>query len=399
MLFVDDEEKARKYFALAMASDFNVRTAGSAAEALDILGQHAGQIAIIVSDQRMPGKSGVELLKTVREYYPHIVRLLTTAYTDLDDAIEAINRGEILRYIQKPWDINTLKAELKQAMNYFQLRNERDSLLEEKLSVRQRMVQIDRITQLLLIAEAMPSLRFAAHAVRRYLELVTNTSLASGASAPADSPYLDLWSQTLAESARMLHFIKTINAELGGHLPARTEFNTQLDFPALHSLLQESARESAATLQIPMAGNPQHPAPGFNVDRPLFRLMLVKLFAIIQSLGGNNQTVTARISTEAAGSDPATALHMSFEFAAMDFSPLQEILTSPVTREIPPPCSDLFVAFLACLHHGGSLEIHAKPRSSEIVLRLPTNPLPASLAAEKPNWHEDILATFEPDIY
>ena len=120
-----------------MAADFDVKTAGSAAEALAILAEHAGEIAIVVSDQRMPEKTGVELLKEVREYYPEIVRLLTTAYTDLEDAIEAINRGEILRYIQKPWDLNTLKSELKHALNYFHLRSERDALLKEKLSVRQ----------------------------------------------------------------------------------------------------------------------------------------------------------------------------------------------------------------------------------------------------------------------
>lgn len=400
MLFVDDEEKARKYFALAMAGDFDVKTAGSAAEALELLGQQASQIAIIVSDQRMPGKSGVELLKTVRDYYPHIVRLLTTAYTDLEDAIEAINRGEILRYIQKPWDINTLKAELKQAMHYFQVRHERDNLLEEKLSVKQRMVQIERITHLVLIAQAIPCLRFTGHAIRRYIDqLVSGRSLSSGTSVSDVSPGLDLWSQTLAETARMQEFVQTITKALDGHLPSRTEFTTQLDFPALQRLLQESTGVSAASRQLHLAATVPDPVFAMSVDGPLFGLMLVKLFAVVHSLDSNNPTLAVTISLDAAGTRPAAVVQMAFECMETDFSPLQEILTGPVTGPIPPLCSDLLIVFLVCLHHGGSLKISSQAERGGFVLNLPTNPLLATMAPDPPEWHENILATFEPEIY
>jgi two-component system probable response regulator PhcQ len=395
VLFVDDEEKARKYFALAMAGDFDVKTAGSAAEALDILARHAQHIAIIVSDQRMPEQTGVELLKTVREHYPHIVRLLTTAYTEIEDAIEAINRGEILRYIQKPWDINTLKAELKHAQNYFQLRTERDELLKEKLSVKHSMIQIERISHLLLFAEAIPHVNFAGRAMRRYIDqLVSHRPSASTDPLPL---MLDLWSQTLADTVRMKHFVRRVTDALAAILPnagSENEFSTQLDLPALRDLLQECASVAGPSLQIQIADDSQAPPGGFSVDGPLFRLMLIKLFSVI--LSRNVSSVTVRLS--ATGTQSHTGLQMIFEIGAIDFSLLHAILSGPVTQEIPAACADLLLVFLVCVHHGGSVESGPRGGSGGIVLSLPTDPREAVLPADNPHWHANMLATFEPEL-
>jgi CheY-like chemotaxis protein len=401
VLFVDDEEKARKYFALALAGDFDVKTAGSAADALAVLAENAGRVAVIVSDQRMPETTGVELLKTVRERYPDIVRLLTTAYTDLEDAIEAINRGEILRYIQKPWDINTLKTELKHALNYFQLRRERDELLQEKLSVRQSMVQIERISQLLLFAEAIPHLRFTGHSMRCYIDqlrFIERSGRSASAPAPA-SPLLDVWSQTLAETLRMRQFIRTVVDELSAYLPAAgtggNKFDTLLDLPALHRLIQECAHEAAPSLQVQIADDPQTPAGPINVDAAIFRLTLVKLLAVIHA--GCTGNIVARLS--ATGTPPNTGLQLLLEIGEADFATLHALLSGPVKREIPASCANLLLAFLGCVHHGGSLEIGAHAGGGSAVLSLPSRPLEATLAADDRNWHEDVLATFEPEIF
>ncbi|MGB0712375.1 MAG: response regulator, partial [Gammaproteobacteria bacterium] len=125
ILFVDDEPKALKYFRLAIEKDYPVLTAESVAAALEILEEHAHRIGVLISDQRMPVAAGVTLLKTARERYPAIVRMLTTAYSELDAAVDAVNSGEIHRYIPKPWDIERLRIELVQAMQLFELRQER----------------------------------------------------------------------------------------------------------------------------------------------------------------------------------------------------------------------------------------------------------------------------------
>ena len=83
VLFVDDEEQARKYFRMALAPELEVITAGSAEEVDAMFAEHGDRIGIVVSDQRMPGEGGSSLLGRVRRRAPKTVRILTTAYADM----------------------------------------------------------------------------------------------------------------------------------------------------------------------------------------------------------------------------------------------------------------------------------------------------------------------------
>lgn len=133
VLLVDDEALIRKYFERIFARELNVMTAGGGEEARALLSTYGDRVAVLITDQRMPAGSGVSLLREVRTDYPHIVRLLTTAYSDIDEAIAAINQGEIWRYVTKPWDIAALRATLAAAMEaYHALAYER-ALLDERL--------------------------------------------------------------------------------------------------------------------------------------------------------------------------------------------------------------------------------------------------------------------------
>ena len=145
ILYVDDEANALKYFQRAIGALAPVLTAGSVEEGKRMLDEHAGQIAVLVSDQRMPGAYGNELLSYAWDRYPHIVRILTTAYSELEHTVQAVNQGQIHRYIQKPWEITSLRMELKQALDLARLRHEHAQLLREKLLVRQKQAVANRI--------------------------------------------------------------------------------------------------------------------------------------------------------------------------------------------------------------------------------------------------------------
>lgn len=132
VLFVDDEQLARKYFERAFGSELNVKTAASADEARDYLREHGQDVAVVMSDQRMPAGDGVSLLSEVKEEFPQIIRLLTTAYTEIDDAVAAVNRGEVWRYITKPWQLEDLRAELNAAMELYRYRAYEQALLQER---------------------------------------------------------------------------------------------------------------------------------------------------------------------------------------------------------------------------------------------------------------------------
>ncbi|MFM8269226.1 MAG: response regulator [Pseudomonadota bacterium] len=126
ILLVDDEKDNLQALQRLLRGLFKVTTTTSPLEALQLMGAH--KFHVIVSDQRMPDMSGVELLEKAKKLSPHSTRILLTGYTDIESVIDAINRGHIYRYIAKPWDPEELKLTLKQANEAFQLRRE----LEEK---------------------------------------------------------------------------------------------------------------------------------------------------------------------------------------------------------------------------------------------------------------------------
>ncbi len=151
ILFVDDEATAVKYFERAINSLAPVITANSVEEGKRMLDMHADTLLVLVSDQRMPGGYGNELLQYAQTQYPQIVRILTTAYSEMEQTVEAINRGQIHRYIHKPWEISAIRMELKQAMELASLRKERNQLLREKLGIWQKQIIANRISTLYLL--------------------------------------------------------------------------------------------------------------------------------------------------------------------------------------------------------------------------------------------------------
>ncbi|HEU4851891.1 MAG TPA: hybrid sensor histidine kinase/response regulator [Telluria sp.] len=115
VLYVDDEALARKYFSSAVESDYTVLTSLSVAGALDVLSAMRGAVDIVVTDYRMPGQNGVELLRRVHEDYPHIVSILLTAYADKEVLLDTVNRGEVFRILEKPLQREQVRAMLREA--------------------------------------------------------------------------------------------------------------------------------------------------------------------------------------------------------------------------------------------------------------------------------------------
>ncbi len=120
ILYIDDDQSNLIVLKATCAGELNVITASSGAEGLEILAEK--EVAVLLVDQRMPGMTGVEVFEVARERYPDTVRILITAYTDLTEAIAAINRGHIRRYLRKPWEPGELKAALREAVEIYQTR-------------------------------------------------------------------------------------------------------------------------------------------------------------------------------------------------------------------------------------------------------------------------------------
>jgi Nif-specific regulatory protein len=119
ILVVDDEQDNLDAFRFNFRKTFDIVTATSGAEALQIL--DGKQVAVVVTDQRMPKMTGVELLREVRARSPETVGIILTAFTDVDVLIEAINLGQVYRYITKPWDAKDVRGVLQYAIERYSL--------------------------------------------------------------------------------------------------------------------------------------------------------------------------------------------------------------------------------------------------------------------------------------
>ncbi len=132
ILYVDDEAINLSSFTATFKNDFEVLTALSGEEGLELFREHVDAgLAVVISDQRMPGMSGVDFLSKVIGEDPTPIRIILTAYADFHNISEAVNKGHIFQFVQKPWDYKTFKPLLHRAIEVYSLAKHNQSLLKE----------------------------------------------------------------------------------------------------------------------------------------------------------------------------------------------------------------------------------------------------------------------------
>lgn len=143
MLVVDDEPDNLDLLYRTFRRDFNVLRAESGMVALEILAAE-GEVAVIISDQRMPEMKGTEFLSKTVPQFPDTMRIILTGFTDVEDLVEAINSGQVYKYITKPWDPNELKLVVQRAAETYELLKQRT---EELRRAQVQMALLNIITQ------------------------------------------------------------------------------------------------------------------------------------------------------------------------------------------------------------------------------------------------------------
>lgn len=358
ILYVDDEEMALKYFRRFVGREFTVHTAVSVDEALEILAREGEAIGVLITDQRMPGQSGVDLLKKVRLRWPNIVRLLTTAYADLEDAIEAVNRGEIFRYLTKPWDTQTLRTEMRQAMEMFRLRHERAALMREKMSVWQRLVQLGRLRDLVVMARSLQGLRDGDHAVVAYLE----EHLTANDTAMTDAARLDLWGVTEAEIGRSL----TVVAEIREAVDQLSAVAATSAEPLSMQEFAERAAPQGLDIAFDGKGLPEVCVEASAID-PLSRALVS-----VTAAEGDGRCVSA------VAAEDGVALSWTQAASAEAFE-----------------SSALLIVYLIAYHHGGRLTCESGDDRRTYRMVLPSQPRRDVHAPLEPGWLESLLVRLE----
>jgi signal transduction histidine kinase len=204
ILFVDDEKLAGEVFKAQFSDSFTIYTAASGMEALEIVDHH--EIAVVISDQRMPEMTGNVLLARVREAKPETVRMIITAYADIDAAIDAINSGGVYRYVGKPYDETELRNILQQGIERYFLIRERERLTAEKIESMRKIARANRLSAVGTLAAGV------AHEINN--PLVAISTFMQMAPERRKSDDKEFWSDLYQIALREVNRIRDLVAEL-----------------------------------------------------------------------------------------------------------------------------------------------------------------------------------------
>ena len=145
LLLVDDEKAITKALnRLFRKEGYRIMTAQSGPEGLEKLQQNDGPVSMIISDQRMPEMNGAAFLEKAKSIYPDAIRYLLTGYSDLEAVVDAVNRGEIHRYLTKPWNDEDLVLQVKQSLEHFELTSENRRLTALTIDQNKKLNELNK---------------------------------------------------------------------------------------------------------------------------------------------------------------------------------------------------------------------------------------------------------------
>ncbi len=143
LLLVDDDENIVAALKRLLRRDgYRILQANSGKEGMELLASNT--VGVIISDQRMPGMTGVEFLSQVKELYPDTVRIVLSGYTELNSVTDAINRGAIYKFLTKPWDDDLLRANVEEAFHRYEMKMENIRLRKEVQEANENLLSINR---------------------------------------------------------------------------------------------------------------------------------------------------------------------------------------------------------------------------------------------------------------
>jgi two-component system probable response regulator PhcQ len=376
VLYVDDEDRSLTNFARAYSDNFRILTASSAQEGFKLFEQHADEIGILMTDQRMPGEKGVWLLERARQSRPRVLRMLVTAFSDMDAAIAAVNEGAIYKYLNKPWDPVQLEMTLRQGLEFFMVQAERDQLLLEKMSVLRNMMIADRIVSLGLLAAGLSHhIRNSMVAVKTFLELAPIKMAEERDSSNAGLRDPDFWREYHHNVQGQIEKVNVLLADLRTASEGSKSGEPFADEIQLKSALAnrlEAMADAFAARRITFEIKVSEDLPKMRVDRPKFDrlidLLLKDELAMLPA--GSHITFTA----ENQGSE--MIIRLADNGPALPPAALQ-VVCDPftVTSGVPSEYGiNLMACFFIAHHHGGKVEAHSQPGGNTFTVRLPLKP-------------------------
>ncbi len=396
ILYVDDEEKSLKYFREAFGEKFSVLTAPNAFEGYQILRENLAQIAVLMTDQRMPGEKGIQLLEKARHLKPHILRILVTAYSDLETAIDSVNTGAIYKYITKPWDIPQLEITLKRGLEFFMVQSERDQLLREKMSTLYNVMLTDRILSLGILATGLSHhIRNSMVAVKTFLDLAPRKLQEENINVEQlRNP--DFWKDYYQKVQGQMDKVVNLLSDLW-----ESSERPSPEFPdkvSLHQVVEQAIAKVKPELdQKGIAVQNKIPAslPELHVDQKqfhrLFELLLMEEAASLFSGGQVKWTAEAIGPKEGPGE---IQIELEDNGPGLSQDALQSIFDPFFVRSGKPSEFGIYLmtCFFIVYHHGGRITArNENGKGNVFTLTFPLNPVARSAEIDEKDFISKIM--------
>jgi two-component system probable response regulator PhcQ len=396
ILYVDDEEKSLKYFAKVFDTQFRIYVATSAAEGLQILEAHQDEIGLLMTDQQMPGEKGVQLLEKARQLRPRIVRILATAHSDIDAAIQAVNTGAIYKYITKPWEIPDLEAMLRRGLEFFIVQRERDQLLQERLSAVQHLMITDRVVSLGILAAGLNHhIRNSLVAVRTFLDLApAKLSEEKVDIQGLQNPqfWKEFYEQVQAQMKRITDMLNDLGVAAEPGEPSRQPVQlADVLAPAL-TKLKARFEEKKITVENKVPRS----LPSLVVDHTKFHRLFELLLAdeLVNLPEGGRMVLEASELPHAAGSPAEVQFELHDNGPGLPEEAVRSVFNPFSVRNGNPQeyGINLMACYFIVYHHGGRIRVKSEPGvGATFSLTFPTNFQPRSGPAEEPDFLQKAL--------
>jgi len=379
ILYVDDEERALHYFRQCFQDEYVIHTATNAADGYRILEQQGGRIGILMTDQRMPGETGIELMERVRHLQPNIIRILVTAYMDYESAVKAVNEGNAWRYLHKPLDPEQLTTVLAEADTAYQTALTREHLLSQKADDLRIQLMADKVSGMGILAEGLNHhMRNALTVVRAFIDLAPMKLMDEIDARPPRDPsfWIEMQGQAVGQLERIQSLLTHLALASHARKLARTDLVILADlFAETQAAYASDFQEKQIRFSIDIAAD--FPALLVHGERfrQLIRLLFIEEIAHLQH--GDQVQITARVEHDAFG-EPHAAIILTDNGAWGGPHDSGSNLFDPFyTRSRRP--DDFGVNMMACfttmhLHGGTVTAIRPGQQGLELTLRLPLDP-------------------------
>lgn len=378
VLYVDDEIKALEYFRQAFEDEFIIHTASNAWDGYQILVEQGHEIGVLLTDQRMPGESGVELMEKARQLNPNLVRILVTAYAEYQTAVDAVNAGHAFRYLHKPWNPEELSTAIHHGLRYYQALTEREQLLAEKAEHVRQSLMSDRVAAMGILAEGLNHhVRNAMTVIRAFLELAPPKLAEELKGRPPIDP--SFWQGWHGQALQQMDRIQTLLAHLSSASYAKRLQRT--DVVQLMDVLTQSLhryQEAYASRGVDIEVEVDRSLPPLVVNAERFHQLINLLLTqgLCDLRQGDTLTIMATLSHS-----PRLGHHLLLSVSDNADWPERERAANvfdPFFVRTPQPEEfgiNRMAAYVIVHLHGGTIE--AQPLESKglkVEIRIPLDP-------------------------